>query len=138
MIFLVAYPSVARQIKPLLNYYFANDIPVYATSSVYGGSPNTQKDRDLNGIIFCDMPWIFSHHIKSENWPEQFNSYDRLYALGMDSFALGTQLNQLRLFPAMGVSDKSGIVYLTPNQRIARMLAFGQFKQGLAESIGER
>ena len=138
VIFLVAYPSVARQIKPLLNYYFANDIPVYATSSVYGGSPNTQKDRDLNGIIFCDMPWIFSHHIKSENWPEQFNSYDRLYALGMDSFALGTQLNQLRLFPAMGVSDKSGIVYLTPNQRIARMLAFGQFKQGLAESIGER
>ncbi len=138
VIFLVAYPSAARQIKPLLNYYYANDIPVYATSSVYAGSPNAQKDRDLNGIIFCDMPWIFTHHIKTENWPEQFNSYDRLYALGMDSFALATQLNQLRLFPAMGVNNNSGVVYLTPQQRIARMLAFGQFKQGLAEPIGER
>lgn len=135
VIFLVAYPSKARQIKPLINYYFAQDIPVYATSSVYGGSPNAQKDRDLNGIIFCDMPWIFSHHIKSENWPEQFNSYDRLYALGMDSFEMGTQLNQLRLFPAMGINDKSGIVYLTPQHHISRMLAFGQFKQGLATPI---
>ncbi len=137
MIFLLAYPSKARQIMPLLKYYYAGDIPVYATSSVYGGSSNAMKDRDLNGIIFCDMPWVFTHQMGSKNWPEQFNSYNRLYALGMDSYALTSQLNQLLLFPAMGVNDHSGVLYLTSSDKIARILAFGQFKQGLAQELAD-
>lgn len=135
MIFLLSYPSMARQIMPLLNYYYADDVPVYATSSVYAGSENSMKDRDLDGIIFCDMPWVFSHQMGSRNWPEQFNSYNRLYALGLDSYALSNQLNQLLLFPALGVSDNSGVLYLSEHQKIARILVFGQFKQGLAERI---
>ncbi len=132
-IFLLAYPSTARQIRPLLNYYYAGDVPIYATSSVYGGSANAMKDRDLNGIIFCDMPWVFSHQLGNKNWPEQFNSYNRLYALGMDSYALSTQLNQLLLFPA--INEKSGVLYLSANQQIVRILAFGQFKQGVPQPI---
>ncbi len=135
MIFLLAYPSKARQIMPLLKYYYAGDMPVYATSAVYAGSANAMRDRDLNGIIFCDMPWVFGNQMVHKNWPEQFNSYNRLYALGMDSYALTTQLNQLLLFPAMGVNDKSGVLYLTPSQQVGRVLAWGQFKQGLAEKI---
>lgn len=137
VIFLLAYPSKARQIMPMLKYYYAGDVPVYATSSVYSGSANSMLDRDLNGIIFCDMPWVFNHQMGSRNWPEQFNSYNRLYALGMDSFALTSQLNQLILFPALGVSDQSGVLYLSSNQQIARILAFGQFQRGLAHMLGE-
>lgn len=137
MIFLLAYPSKARQIMPMLKYYYAGNVPVYATSSVYSGSANSMKDRDLDGIIFCDMPWVFNHQMGSRNWPEQFNSYNRLYALGLDSFALSNQLNQLILFPAMGVSEKSGVLYLSANQQIARILAFGQFRQGLAHMLGD-
>ena len=129
MIFLVAYPSTARQIKPLLNYYYAGEIPVYATSSVYAGSPNTIKDRDLNGIIFPDLPWVFSHQLANKNWPEAWNSYNRLFALGMDSFALSTQLNQLVLFPA--IKSPNGTLYLSANQQIARILSFAQFKDGI-------
>lgn len=135
VIFLLAYPTKARQIMPMLKYYYAGDVPVYATSSVYTGSADAMKDRDLDGIIFCDMPWVFAHQTSNKNWPEQFNSYNRLYALGMDSFALANQLNQLLLFPAMGVSDKSGVLYLKPSQQIARLLAWGQFKQGRAQLI---
>ena len=95
------------------------------------------KDRDVDGLIFCDMPWVFTHQMGSRNWPEQFNSYNRLYALGMDSYALTTQLNHLLLFPAMGISDKSGVLYLNSSQQIARILAWGQFKQGLAQQISD-
>lgn len=137
VIFLLAYPSKARQIMPMLKYYYAGDVPVYATSSVYSGSANSMNDRDLNGITFCDMPWVFSHQMGTRNWPEQFNSYNRLYALGMDSYALSNQLNQLVLFPALGIRDKSGVLYLGPNQQIARILAFGQFRQGLPQLLGE-
>lgn len=137
MIFLLAYPSKARQIMPLLNYYFAGDVPVFATSSVYGGSANALKDKDLDGVIFCDIPWVFSHQMGTRNWPEQFNSYNRLYALGTDSYALATQLNQLILFPADGSMDSSGTLYLKPSQQVARVLEWGQFRQGLAHSLGD-
>lgn len=136
VIFLLSYPTKARQIVPLLRYYFAGDIPVYSTSAIYGGSTNVMSDRDLNGVTFADMPWVFSHQMGNKHWPETFNSYNRLYALGMDSYALSTQLNQLLLFPAMGVNDNSGVLYLNPNQHIARILAWGQFKAGVAEKIG--
>lgn len=137
MIFMLAYPSKARQIMPLLKYYFAGDVPVYATSTVYGGSTNAMKDKDLDGIIFCDMPWVFAHQMGNKNWPEQLNSYNRLYALGMDSYALATQLNQLLLFPAMGVNDKSGALYLNRAQQIARIPAWGKFKNGVAVAMAE-
>lgn len=132
-IFLVAYPSKARQIVPLLRYYYAGDIPVYATSNVYSGSTNIMKDRDLNNVIFCDMPWVFTHQVKNQNWPEQFNSYNRLYAIGMDAYALSTQLNKLLLFPAVGINNKSGIIYLNRGQEISRILVFGKFQNGVAE-----
>lgn len=133
MVFLLAYPSKARQIVPLLKYYFAGDVPVYATSTAYSGSPNAMKDRDLNGVIFCDMPWVFHHQMGSRNWPEQFNSYNRLYALGKDSYAVASDLNQLLLFPAVGLENSSGPLYLQAAQQIAHIPAWGQFKQGIPQ-----
>ncbi|MBA2710904.1 MAG: penicillin-binding protein activator [Tatlockia sp.] len=132
LIFLLAYPTKARQIMPLLKYYFAGNVPVYATSTVYGGSTDIMKDKDLDGIIFSDMPRVFASQAGSKNWPEQLNSYNRLYALGWDSFALSTQLNKLLLFPAMGIGEKSGVLYLNRAQQIARIPAWGQFKGGVA------
>lgn len=133
VIFLVAYPTKARQIVPMLRYYFAGDIPVYATSNVYSGSIDITKDRDLNDVTFTDMPWIFNNQISKQNWPEQFNSYNRLYALGLDAFSLATQLNQLLLFPAVGINNKSGIIYLNNGQEISRILVFGKFQNGEAQ-----
>ena len=136
MVFLLAYPSKARQIMPLLRYYYAGDVPVYSISTVYGGVKDTTRNQDLDGIIFCDMPWVFQTEDSThKNWPESLNSYNRLYALGKDSYALATQLNQLLLFPAMGVNESSGILYLNQAQQIARIVAWGQFKNGQVELI---
>lgn len=134
MIFLLAYPEKGRQIMPLLNYYYAADIPVYATSNIYSGNANPLKDRDLNGVIFCDMPWVFNYQMSNKNWPEQFNSYNRLYALGMDSYYLVQQLNKLMLFPAVDM-QKNGVVYLNEQKRLARVMAWGQFQQGVPKML---
>lgn len=131
MVFLLAYPSKARQILPLLKYYYAGDVPVYATSSVYAGHLNPLKDRDLNGIIFCDMPWVLTHQMDNKHWPEWFNSYSRLYALGKDSYALSMQLNKLQVFPAMNFEDKNSMLYLAKDGTIKRVFAWGQFKSGV-------
>lgn len=136
VIFLLAYPSNARQIMPLLRYYYAGNMPVYATSSVYTGTQNTIADRDLDHIIFCDMPWVFKNPgARKQDWPEGFNSYTRLYALGIDSYALGTELNSLLLFPALGTDNQTGALYLSQDHRISRILPFGQFNAGVANPL---
>ncbi len=133
MVFLLAYPSKARQIMPLLNYYYAGTVPVYATSSAYAGSANALKDKDLDGLIFCDIPWVFDHQMGNKNWPEQLNSYNRLYALGQDSYTFAARLNHLLLFS----TDERGDNALFLNKtHVTRLLEWGQFKQGLAHSLG--
>ncbi|MDX2347140.1 MAG: penicillin-binding protein activator [Legionella sp.] len=136
VVFLLAYPSNARQIMPLLRYYYAGKVPVYSTSSIYAGTQNTMADRDLDHIIFCDMPWVFKNPgMKQRDWPEGFNSYTRLYALGMDSYTLGTELNSLLLFPALGTDNQTGALYLSQDHRISRILPFAQFDSGIAKPL---
>lgn len=136
VIVLIAYPSKGRAILPLLHYYYAGDVPIYATSSIYAGYPESMKDRDLSGVYFCDIPWLFKHHQRKKHWPEQLNSYDRLYALGLESYDVTKQLNKLKLFPAIALSEDGSMVYLKNDNTIRRYLAWGQFKNGLAEAIG--
>lgn len=135
MIFLLAYPKMARQLMPLLKYYYAGDVPVYATSAVYTGAADPIKDKDLDGLIFCDIPWVFSHQLGTRNWPEQFNGYNRLYALGHDSYKLSTQLNQLILFSVEGSKGASSALYLSASQQVTHPIEWGQFNQGLPHSL---
>lgn len=132
VIFLLAYPSKARQIVPLLNYYYAQEMPIYAPSTVYSGYPNPAMDRDLNHVVFCDMPYVFTHHGDKKNWPEQLSSYNRLYAMGLDSYVLATQLNELIQEPSHSLHLHSGILQLDANLHIIRALQCAQFNQGLA------
>lgn len=133
MIFLLAYPSKARQIRPLLRYYYAGNIPIYATSSIYAGKPNPHLDVDLNDITFAEMPWLLNHPTEmiKKNWPEQLNSYNRLHAIGRDSFLLSQQLNQLLLFPLMGLNDNTGTLYIDNDRKIRRQMSWGKFNQGI-------
>ncbi len=137
VIFMLAYPSKARQIKPLLRYFYAGSVPVYSPSLIYAGKPNVHDDMDLNGIVFTDMPWMLqkNHRFIQKSWPEQFNSYNRLFAMGKDAYLLSGQLNQLTLFPALGLEDNTGRLYLNRQRKIKRKLSFARFKSGLPKSL---
>ncbi len=135
MIFLLAYPSKAAQIMPMLRYYFANDIPIYALSLTYAGNINTLRDQDLDGIMFLDMPWIFDHQLENKNWPEQFNSYTRLYAMGISSYAIVIQLAKLIVFPAIVDNVTQMILYLNQLHQIIIIPALGKFNHGHAQFI---
>jgi outer membrane PBP1 activator LpoA protein len=134
VIFLVATPMDARQIKPLLTFYGSRSLPVYATSSVYTGNPSGE-DHDLEGIIFADMPWTIGddtpalHQIRSNIqtlWPESYARAPRLYALGIDAYHLTYAFSQL----LSGVAGATGTLTLDANQRIHRTLEWATFKAG--------
>jgi hypothetical protein len=138
MIFLAATADAARQIKPLFNFYFAENLPVYATSSVYSGTPSAQRDQDLNGIHFCDMPWVFQHFSTPQEstnsleklWPSSSRS-SRFFALGMDAYLLSSQLGGPQGIPPYGISGYTGDLSVNSYHRIQRGLTCAKFEQGI-------
>jgi outer membrane PBP1 activator LpoA protein len=82
------------------------------------------------------MPYVLDQRrfSKQPRWPEQLNSYVRLYALGLDSYLLSKQLNQLLLFPLLGLSDNTGLLFLKDNGHIVRRLRFAKFVNGVPKA----
>ncbi len=137
-IFLVASPRSARLIRPQLRFHYAGDLAIYATSLVYSGQPQPQQDRDMNGIIFCDIPWVLAadDRYRAEReaitrlWPDEFRRYFRFYALGMDTFSLLGQLGVLRAYPHESYQGRTGAVFLLANGRLFRQLPWARFVNG--------
>lgn len=131
VIIMATDPSQARQLKPLFDFYHAEKIPVFATSSVYAGVPNPSVDHDLNGVIFCDMPWLVKTTPSTmlllqrhENDPE----FNRLFALGVDAYQLTSQLGYLQ--SGRPYKGATGSLYMV-DQNIQRHLVFAKMVQGV-------
>lgn len=132
-LFLVALPQQARQIKPTLAFNFASDLPVYSTSHVYSGEPNPSKDRDLNGIIFCDTPWLLQHselYQQVETSVKGQGKYARLYAMGVDAFRLLPYLHQLEAAQNSQVFGSTGALHVDQARRVVRRTECTVFKGG--------
>lgn len=137
MIFLGAMPGDARQIQPLLAFYYAQDLPVYATASVYGGVPNPQSDKDLNGITFCDAPWLIEDKpatVDNQNtiakiWPQPTQPQLRLFALGVDAYEIIPLIPRLQNMPDFTFSGATGKLSLN-NGEVSRALRCTKFIDG--------
>lgn len=125
MVFLAVPPELARQIKPLLSRYQPT-LAVYASASVYSGHPAPQADQTLEGIRFCDIPWVIQHPAESATAAAN----PRYFALGMDAYSLATQLSRTYGLPASGLPGLTGMLQLD-GQRIHRRLMGAKFEQGL-------
>ncbi|MEW5248077.1 penicillin-binding protein activator [Microbulbifer sp. 2201CG32-9] len=134
MLFLVAQPQQARQINPMLTYFYASDLPVYATSHVFQGSVDRTRDRDINGVRFTALPWLFESDNRTKRSIEDEASpapaFARLYALGADAFRLLPRLPMLRQFPAQKVYGLTGALSLSADGRIEREQIWAQIDKG--------
>ncbi len=133
MVFLVAYPEQARQIKPTLNFLFAADLPVYATSVIYPGEDDPSSNRDLNDIRFVAMPWALPASQTAlrarANHPLQA-AYRPLFALGADAFQLQQWLPALRGAAATPLYGHTGTLLLDPQHRVVREQPWAEFHDG--------
>jgi len=139
MIFLIANPAQARQIKPTFAFHYAGKIPVYSTSQVYSGQPNPKADRDLNGIRFNTMPWLFDTTSKEKQAVAQHTKsaavYGRLHALGADAFRLYARLPQLEQVPDMRIYGATGALHMLSDRRIEREQIWVRFRNGDAQPL---
>jgi outer membrane PBP1 activator LpoA protein len=136
-IFLNATPNVARQIIPLLRFYYAGNIPVFATSQIYGGLPNASGDNDLNGVQFTIMPWAIKPSAQAlalrsdikKLWPQSFKQFSLLYGFGVDTYAIMTELPRLSASPQLPLAANTGELTLQ-NNRIHRQTEWAKFVKG--------
>ncbi len=128
-IFLLASPQSARQIVPLLKYYYADKTPIFSTSAIYSGSPEPQRDSDLNGVTFSDTPWTLQM-ANSKGSAGSDSRFNRLYAVGRDAYLLSNQMARFSKLPNFPIYGATGALTLTPQQQIYRRLAWVQMRNG--------
>jgi outer membrane PBP1 activator LpoA protein len=107
---------------------------VYSTSHVFTGKIDKELDRDLNGLIFCDLPWVLQNDsplakVFTQNWPQQA-SYTRLFALGIDAYHLVYNLDYLENLDFAFYDGQTGKIQLDANNRITRKLLWAKFERG--------
>ncbi len=138
-IFLAADARHARLIKPQLSYHRATRVPVYATSYVFTGRGDPNLDTDLNGILFGDMPWMLVGDGRvaelraslQANWPHAHSGLDRLFALGVDAYAVIPYLNRLSHENAARFGGVTSGLSLERGGRLHRQLLWAQFRKGV-------
>jgi len=140
MIFLVATPKQARQLKPMFAFHYAGDLPVYATSHIYAGKADPERDRDLNGIRFNAIPWLFDQNSEikaTANLNRQSHSglYQRLYALGIDSYRLHPRLSQMEAQPDTTIYGSTGALRMTTDGAITREQVWAEIRNGIARQL---
>ena len=134
-IYLIATPDQARQIRPLLDFYYAEEIPVIAGSQIFSGQTNPKTDRDLNGIEFCDIPWLLEKPDAIQNalnqaWPKADHRYFRLNAMGVDAYRLQTRLQMLTQIPDAGLFGATGNLTIGIDNKVHRELSWAIIKNG--------
>ena len=138
-VFMAAFPADARQLMPQLAFHHGADLPVYATSHAWSGAPDPTNDRDLDGLVFGDMPWLVAPAASDHRLREQigtvFEEDDtalwRLYAFGADAYRLATGLRHIAGGEGASIEGHTGRLSLTANHRIARRLAWTRFAGGI-------
>jgi len=139
-IFLVANPRQGRQIKPTLSFHYAGDVPVYAMPSIYDGRDNESQNRDLNGIVFTDAPWVLADTdplkpVVTQTLRSAQGPLTRLRAMGIDSFRLHSRLPQLENGTVSSLPGTTGTLTVSADRLIHRISQQAEFVNGIARSI---
>ncbi|MDP6855023.1 MAG: penicillin-binding protein activator [Arenicellales bacterium] len=128
VVFLLADQAQARLLKPQIDFHRAHKLPVYTLSGVFSGKADAVNDLDLEGVIFADMPWMVRRGGRFASARQQFtlntpyreSVLDRLFALGMDAYALSCFGPQMQQRPGLTYPGATGTLSIDDTGRIDR------------------
>jgi len=135
-IVMVATPTVGRQFKPLFAFYYAGDLPVYAPSIIYEGTPNPARDRDLDNVIFTDIPWVLAEQNDLRTEADKHltgtrGQLGRLFAMGADAWQISKRLPLLQRVEDAAIDGQTGTLTMTPAGAIHRQQVWAKFTNGV-------
>lgn len=140
-VFISTRPQQARLLVPQLRVAGIG-APVFATSHIYSGDNNASLDRDLEGVEFCDAPWLFGpiagrpQRAAISARLDSANGFGgRLFAFGMDAYAMLPYLDWLLAHPDAYVAGATGELTADTFGRISRLVGWARFRNGIAEPV---
>ena len=119
-------PAQARLIKPLLEFYFAGELPVVGGPRVISGISDPDQNKDLRGIVFPDVPGVmhpdktlqrFASQYLHSNWEKQWRDYN----LGRDAFRVNEQLDTMTDNPGGILFSLAGFFSVSDNRLIRNL-----------------
>ncbi|MFP4648405.1 MAG: penicillin-binding protein activator [Halorhodospira sp.] len=139
-IFLAAFPRQGRLLRPQLEYHHAPDVPVLATSHVYSGHPQPEQDRDLDGLLFLDSPWLLERSLGvpealtraqlDEQLEGVMERHARLVGLGIDAYRVLPYLEVLAEHPEERLDGLTGALHMSEGNILKRRLTPARFANG--------
>lgn len=109
-----------------------------AMSRVYGGTPLPALDRDLDGLEFCDAPWIVGSASGVPSREELAASVRniqgpalRLFAFGMDAYRLLGYVDWLSGRPYSFINGATGELSVDEARQVRREMAWARFQNGV-------
>ncbi len=141
MIFIAANSRQARLIKPQLKFHHAQDLPVYSTSHISSSNASPDDDRDLDEILFVDIPWMLDNHNNPDHkqisrlWPDASQRFSRLFALGIDAYRMIPSLRRLMINPEESILQNTGQLSVDKTGRVKRSLLMATYENGRAKLL---
>ncbi len=134
-------PTQARLLLPQLKLA-RSTLPAFATSMVYSGDQDSTADADLDGLHFCDEPWLYDaqaglpdHATLASQLTTASGPAARLFAFGMDAYALIPYLGWLRTHPGSYVAGASGQLTMDMFGHVQRTPIWVEFQGGVARPV---
>jgi uncharacterized protein len=140
-LFLLARPPQARLLLPNLRLFDAMEWPIFATSHIYGGGANNM-DNDLNGVQFCDSPWVVDGPLPASvasrksvaGLTSSQGPGGRLFAFGMDAWQLLMHITWFDRNAAAPIAGATGDLASDGRGSVRRRLHWATFGSGRAHS----
>ena len=137
-VFLVADSEHGRLIKPQIDFLYAHNLPVYSTSHILNTELNKIKDQDLNGVRFPELDWLIDKsesmlNLQSKIASNDSDGYERIFAMGVDSYNLISQLAVLRDNPDARFHGVTSTIALDQERIVVRTPSWAQFQDGTPE-----
>ncbi len=131
-IFAIGNKTQMRQIRPLLQFHYAANLPLLTTSRAWNGKLSRQEAFDLEGVTLPEMPWLVSEDTANplsraqmeKRFPQYFGKYLRLLPMGMDAYTILTQLRRLEHNGLEPFSGHTGELYLNEDNKLLRNLTW--------------
>ncbi len=138
VVFVAANARQVRVVRPLLKFLHAGELPVIATSHAYQGSSDAVRDRDLEKLMFTDIPWVIGagryaalRTRADDLWPRASQRLPRLFALGYDAYSLLPYLHRLKATSPQSLPGATGELFSDEQGVIHRKTLWAKFNGGV-------
>jgi outer membrane PBP1 activator LpoA protein len=129
VIFLLAKSAdEARALKPLIDYHYAGDLPVYALSTADDGRAGLAATRDLEGLRLPVMPWRIG--AAPPGLVSGGDAFAALHALGVDAYTLARLGHRLGSGQGLRYRGYTGDLGVAADGVLLRALPMAEFDRG--------